>query len=103
MDIRSFKLLTGEELIGQLVKRGETRYTVKSPLVVHMMRSPEGPSLAFAQWSMVQEQGIEVDLFVHALVGPPVQLLPEVIDSYLQHTTGLLLPPSPKVKSILLS
>jgi len=93
MDIRSFKLTTGEELVAQLLQETSRGFLVKSPLIVHMMRTPEGPTLAFAQWSLVQKQGVEVELLTSALVSAPVQLLDEVSDSYLQQTTGIALPP----------
>ena len=101
MDVRSFKLSTGEELVAQFVSANGvngavTGYVIKTPLVVHMMRTPEGPSLAFGQWSMVQKQDVEITLFAHALMSEPVELLGEVADSYIQQVTGLVLPPSEK-------
>ena len=92
MEIRSFMLTTGQELIGDLQAATGTGYNVKNPLVVHMMRGQDGkPTLAFAQWSMLHDQEI-VELFDHALMCPPVKIIGEVADSYIQQTTGLILP-----------
>jgi hypothetical protein len=101
MDVRSFKLSTGEELIAQLIQPTGTGYLVKNPLVVHMMRTPEGPSLAFAQWSLVQKQGVEIEIFDHAVVAKPAEVLEEVSDSYLQQTTGIVLAPKTAGKILL--
>jgi hypothetical protein len=93
MEVKSFKLSTGEELVAQLLQETGTGYKIKNPLVVHMMRTPEGPSLAFAQWSLVQAQNTELEIFDHGLIAKPVELMPEVEQSYIQQTTGLLVPP----------
>jgi hypothetical protein len=92
MEIRSFMLVTGQELIGELSLATGTGYKVRNPLVVHMMRGQDGkPTLAFAQWSMLHDDET-VELFDHALMAPPIKIIGEVADSYIQQTTGLILP-----------
>lgn len=94
-DIRSFKLATGEELVATLVRATGQGYMILKPLVVHVMRGPDGQgALAFAQWSMVQAEE-EIELFDHALLARPVKLLDAVADSYIQQTSSILLPPTP--------
>ena len=96
MQVRSFVLSTGQELVAQLVESTETGYKIKNPLVVHMMRGPDGqPTLAFAQWSMVQNPDEAIDIFNHALVSKPVALIPEVEASYISNTSGILVPAAP--------
>ena len=94
MDVRSFKLQTGEELVAELVKETGAGYIIKNPLVVHVMNSPQGPSLGFAPWSMVAEAGQHIELFDTALLAKPLDLVTEVSSSYTQQVTGLILPPS---------
>ncbi len=94
-DIRSFKLTTGEELVADLVGVKGTGYIIRKPLVVHVMRGPDGQgALAFAQWSMVQAED-DIELFEHSLLARPVKLLEAVADSYIQQTSSILLPPTP--------
>jgi hypothetical protein len=91
MDIRSFMLTTGQELIANLVAATGTGYKVKNPLVIHMMRGADGqPTLGFSKWSLLHDEE-EVELLDHALVARPVKILGEVSDSYIQQTTGLIL------------
>jgi hypothetical protein len=85
-------LRTGKELIADLVKVTGTGYVVKNPLVVHVLRGPDGQgSLAFAPWSMVHKAGQEVPLFDTALSCQPVEVIDEVADSYIQQTTGIIM------------
>jgi hypothetical protein len=93
MDVRSIKLSTGEEVVAVLVKETGMGYSIKNPLVVHMMKSPQGPSLGFAQWSMIQAPDVEIELLNHAVMSVPVPVIEEVEASYLEQTTGIALPP----------
>lgn len=96
MNIKSFKLTTGEELVAEVIADQSIadQIVIKNPLVVHMMRTPDGPSLAFAQWSMIHREDQHISIYLHAMVCGPVDVLKEVSDSYLQNTSSLLLPPS---------
>lgn len=94
MSVRSFMLVTGQELIAELVKATGDGYNIKNPLVVHMMRAPDGvPSLGFAQWSMIHLD-TEVSLLDSALLARPVAVLAEVEASYLTNVSGILVPPA---------
>jgi len=95
MDIRSFKLTTGEELVAELIKMTSSGYIVKNPLVVHVMRGADGQgALAFAQWSMVQQSDIQIEIFEHGLIARPADLLDEVAKSYVQQTSSIIIPPA---------
>jgi hypothetical protein len=95
MDIRSFKLTTGEELVAELIKMTSTGYVVKNPLVVHVMRGQDGQgALAFAQWSMVQQSDTQIEIFGHGLIAHPVELLDEVAKSYVQQTSSIIISPT---------
>lgn len=96
MEVRSFKLISGQELVAEVLGETGRGYKVKNPLAVHVMQGPDGQGhLAFAQWSMVQVQGEVIELFSHALAAEPVKLVPEVEHSYAEQVTGLSLPAPP--------
>lgn len=91
MDVRSFKLNTGEELIAELIKETGTGYIISRPLVVHVMRAPDGQgALAFAQWSMVQDEE-HIELYDHGLLAKPAKLLDAVAKSYIEQISSILL------------
>lgn len=91
MDVRSFKLSTGEELVAELKHATGTGYMISKPLVVHVMRGQDGHGqLAFAQWSMVQDED-DIEILDHALVARPVKLLDAVAKSYVEQTTTVFL------------
>jgi hypothetical protein len=91
MDIRSFMLVTGQELVATLIEATGYGYRISKPLVLHVMNSPDGKGmLAFAKWSMIHADE-EFHLLDHALLGKPVPVITEVEDSYLQNTSSLIL------------
>lgn len=96
MEVRSFKLTTGEELIAELVEATGLGYKIKRPLVVHMMRTPEGgANLGFAQWSMLQKPDAIIEVFDHGLISVPVEVLDEVQSSYITNVSGIVIPTAP--------
>jgi hypothetical protein len=103
MDVRSFKLVNGQELIADLVAVTGRGYSVKNPLVLHVLKGQDGKEmLAFAKWSIVHKEGQPIELLDAALAAAPVAILDEISDSYIQQTSSLILPPS-KAAQILLS
>lgn len=88
-------LTNGQELVAELVHAQADSYLIKNPLVAHMMRGPDGnPQLGFAPWSMLHQDGIQIELLIHAVSAKPVPIEKQVADSYIQNTSGLVLPPS---------
>lgn len=97
MEVRSFKLISGQELIAGLLHETGTGYLVKDPLVVHVMRGPSGEGqLAFAEWSMIHRDR-EIELLDGALAARPARVLDDVEKSYLEQTTGVALPEAGKI------
>ena len=93
MDVRSFMLSTGQELVANVLNVSDVVYTIKNPLIVHMMHGPDGkPQLGFAPWSMIHTDGQSIEILEHALLCRPVQIEDQVAQSYIQNTTGLILP-----------
>ena len=92
MEVRSFKLIGGTELLAELVAENSTSYTIRRPLVTMPVRDKQGNiGIDFAVWSFVQN-GEDVFLFHHALLARPVRVLDEVERTYIQNVTGLSLP-----------
>lgn len=94
MNVMSFKLVTGEELIAELDHDTVDGYAIKTPLVVMATRTPEGPRLDFARWSLIQEEGKLIYLKEHALMALPVSVIDKIAQSYAEMVTGLILPPT---------
>ena len=95
MDVRLFKLTNGQELVAEYVGQEQGSITVKRPLVVHMMRDQQGnPTLGFGEWSVLMEQDQNITINAHALLTPPLTLLPEIVQSYEQQMSTLILPPA---------
>ena len=93
MDVRSFMLSTGQELVANVLHVSDGVYTIKNPLIAHMMRAPDGsPQLGFAPWSMIHLDGEHIEILEHALLCKPVAIEDQVSQSYIQNTTGLILP-----------
>jgi hypothetical protein len=88
-------LVDGKELIAQVLEETGRGYKIKSPLVIHMMRGPDGaPSLAFAPWSMIHTEGETIEVLYTALMADPVTVLDQVEASYLTNVSGIFVPPS---------
>lgn len=94
MNVRSIKLLTGEELVTEVVAATGTGYKIRNPLVLHAMNTPQGPSLGFAPWSLITKKDEEIELLDGAVAARPAAVMDEISDSYIQQITGLVLPPT---------
>jgi len=89
MEVKSFFFTSGIEVIAKLINTGPSTYVIQDPLVVHMMRGPDGsPQLAFAPMSMVRKDQ-DITVFAHALMTEPVDVEDAVETSYLSNTSGL--------------
>ena len=98
MNVRSFKLISGQELIATVVEGTVKGYKVKNPLVVHIMRGHTGQEqLAFSEWSMIHKEGEIVEILEHGLAAGAVSVIDEVEKSYLEQTTGVALPEAGKI------
>jgi hypothetical protein len=93
--VRSFMLADGKELIAQVIEATGRGYKIKAPLVIHMMRGPDGaPSLAFAPWSMIHLEGETIELLYSGMMADPVAVLDQVEASYLTNVSGIFVPPA---------
>ncbi len=56
MDIRILKLITGEEIIGEVIHDGG-KFTIKNPVMVAVMRGKDGmPNVGFAPFPSYGEE-----------------------------------------------
>lgn len=95
MEVKLFKLMNGMEVVGELLAATGVGYRVKNPLVAQIVQGEGGkPTLAFYEFSMLTPDDDEFQFFDHALMGTPVDPIKEIIDSYIQQHSKILLPPS---------
>ncbi len=92
MQVRSFILINGQELIAELRQTTGRGYKIRNPLVVQVMRGPDGaPSLAFMPWSHIRLEGTEMELF-DVSVASVDEVAPDAEQAYISQTTGIAVP-----------
>lgn len=97
MDVRTAPLVTGQELVFELVSVGATYADVKNPMVFQMVRHPQTgqSSPAFGEWpSLFISDGTVVQIPIASLLCLPVKAHEEIERSYVANVTGLDLPPA---------
>lgn len=83
-DTVSFKLISGDELIGKYVKEDMTSITISKPLMLAM--TPKGPGLAPVMMTVNPEQDFTINKSVIVLQGETVK---EIADQYTYQVTGI--------------
>lgn len=86
-------LVTGEELIGELIDdlRVKNSYKIQKPRVVAIMRSPDGrQGLGLVPWTK-SNMDSTVEIFKSQLVCELFEPVQEVTSAYLQETSGIQL------------
>lgn len=101
-DVKVFKLLNGQELMGRVVSRndnglGSIGVTLQQPHLVLIIPSEKGLSFTFQPYSIVSgdEEAFIPSRFIMSEMTPRK----EFERSYLEQTTGLSLPPEPPLDS----
>lgn len=100
MNVKIFKLTTGDEIIAEIDENFKSTtnrgvgFIIKNPLTIHMMRTPEGPTMGFVQTLFAVKPGQPMELPLTAITLGPLVPAEEVEQSYLQNVTGLILPPA---------
>lgn len=65
MTIKAFKLITGEEIIGEVSFVSET-FTIKNPVGIAFHRGPDGkPSVGFAPFPIHADQKEDATIDIH--------------------------------------
>ena len=83
-DIISLKLISGEEIIGKLIKEDMTTLTLSRPLSIAM--TPKGPGLAPIMFTVNPETDYTINKSVIVFQGPTVK---EIGEQYTFQTTGI--------------
>lgn len=95
MEVKLFKLMNALEVVGELVAATGTGYKVKNPLVASIVQGEGGkPTLAFYAFSMLTPDEDEFEFYDHALQCKPTDPIKEIVDSYVQQHSKIILPPS---------
>lgn len=93
MSVKVFKFTSGVEVVADCLLYENGGFLVSRPLQVHMMRDQAGnPTLGFAPWTLIGDDS-RISIYETALACEPFNAEQEIADSYLQNTTGLVLPP----------
>ena len=102
MDVKTFPLIGGQELVVDLVNVGEDFIVVKTPMVFQTVRHPETGEVihGFGDWPALAK----VDpnrlqrIPISSVLGMPTDAHEEVERSYRANISGLELPPvQPKI------
>lgn len=100
MDVRTFPLLNGQELVVSLSHIDEHFIHVETPLVFQTMRHPETgqPIHGFGEWPALGAPDDVVRIPITAVLAMPMKANEDVERAYIANTTGLELPPAtPKI------
>ena len=89
--IKSIKLVSGEELVAEVVKQNEKTLTIKNPVACVMQRSEKGPVLGFMPWMQSSNGPFDIALEKTIIVA---EVAEEVQNGYNQiFGSGILVPP----------
>lgn len=95
MEVRVFKLITGAEVVAEYIDVSGTGYKIRRPLQVHFMRGPDGSEqMAFSHFTLSVDPNQDMELLDAAVAMKPMTALPEIEQSYIQNTSGIIVPPA---------
>lgn len=94
-DIVSFRLSSGEEIVGRMVSTTGNSLNISKPVIVsiHMMENNQA-SLAFMPFMASIDEISTVTFFDNHLVTKPMPTRKDIQDSYIQATSSLEIPTS---------
>jgi hypothetical protein len=108
MDVRTFKLTTGEELVGELITATATAtgtgYRVKRPLAVMVGKNEMGAdSMGWGEWPLTADPDQVYEFLDHGLLCAPLKSHEIIAKSYKDQVdpSPLILPPEPTGKILL--
>ncbi len=92
MNIKILKLITGEEIIGEVTLEDETLITLKNPLAIVIRPSQDGFTFGFMPWcSLIEgERLVSIGLSNVVTMGNPTD---EVKNTYSSMFGGIVTPP----------
>lgn len=92
MNIKILKLITGEEIIGEVALEDETLITLKNPIAIVIRPSQDGFTFGFMPWcSLIEgERLVSIGLSNVVTMGNPTD---EVKNTYSSMFGGIVTPP----------
>ena len=90
MNIKILKLITGEEIIGEVSVEGETFITLKNPLAIIIRPSQEGFTFGFMPWCNLMDGEKRLSMSNVVTMGSPTD---EVKNTYSSMFGGIVTPP----------
>jgi hypothetical protein len=100
MNIKTFKLINGEELIADIKSLDTTHIHAENVVVLQVMAHPETgrPIQSFCNWPALAKQDQVMIIPLTAVMSYPADVHEELERQYLSSVTGLELPPAtPKI------
>lgn len=90
-DIRAFKLISGEELIANVIEVTDDFFMVEKPLALITNPGENGQmSIGMIPWSVADPEGT-IKLHTRVIAGETSNIMKMLLDGYLQQTTGIML------------
>lgn len=101
MQVVTFRLTSGEELIATLLAEQHGFLEVQSPLRIQLGQSPDGSlQLGFAEWPEFADPNqhqLPVRIPISAVSCMPQAPYSQLEAQYTSTVTGVLVPPTPKI------
>jgi hypothetical protein len=97
-NIKILKMISGEELLAEVVSETETHISVKNPVRVIVMptkTSPQNPTVGFAPWADFSEEKQFTIHRAHVIV--TMKPVSEFVSQYNSMFGGIVTPPSSKL------
>jgi len=93
MEVLSFKLITGVELVAEYLGVTGAGYKLRKPLQVHFLRGPDGSEqMAFSHWVLTANPDQDVELLDAVVATKPLKPIQEIAESYVQQTSSIIVP-----------
>lgn len=99
MSVSIIKLVSEEEIVGEIVSDQEEVVVVKNPLKLTLMRDPATgqPAKGFIDYFLSQEVN-HVSFYRRNLMCAPVEANKELADVWMQQTSSIVLAPTGKIQ-----
>lgn len=92
-DVVSFKLNTGEEIIGNLSQIKANSYLISKPLIIAIkMYDDHSASIHFMPFMASANEDIKVDILQSAMMCLPVKARTDVVNNYRKVTSSIEIP-----------
>lgn len=91
-EVKIFKLVNGDEIIGEVVDSSTDEVTVKNPLSIMIVRGANGqPAKALSDWVMLAPGISKIRIYTHSLLVAPIEAPKSSADAWRQETSGIVL------------